>query len=101
MKEWNKKFYQSKQWRNCRKSYLITQNYICERCGEIAKIVHHKTYLTPENITDPSITLAHDNLEALCQPCHNTETFGNPKAQRYAFDAAGNMTRPPDPTAAP
>ena len=95
MKEWNKDFYQSRLWQECRESYLITQNYICERCGEIAKIVHHKTLLTPENTHDPHITLAHENLEALCQTCHNAEHHGKPKAQRYAFDEAGNVVHSP------
>jgi 5-methylcytosine-specific restriction endonuclease McrA len=95
MKEWNKTFYQSRAWRECRESYLILQNYICERCGEIAKIVHHKIYLTPINIHDPYITLAHDNLEAVCQDCHNIEHHGQYKPSRYAFDSAGNIILPP------
>lgn len=66
-------FYNTKSWIQCRESYLIKQDYICERCMAPAKIVHHKTYLTPDNINDPSVTLAHDNLEALCQDCHNKE----------------------------
>ena len=95
MQKWNKHFYQSKAWRDCRESYLILQNYICERCGEIAKIVHHKTYLTPKNISCPYLTLGHDNLEALCQDCHNAEHHGKPKAYRYVFDEWGNVLRPP------
>jgi predicted kinase len=35
------------------------------------KEVHHKTFLTPENINDPDITLGWDNLQLLCRPCHN------------------------------
>jgi 5-methylcytosine-specific restriction endonuclease McrA len=96
MKDWNKEFYQSNLWQKCRESYLITQNHICERCGEIAKIVHHKTYLNPANITDLNITLSHENLEALCQTCHNTEHHkAEPKAGRYTFDTAGNIIPPP------
>lgn len=28
-----------------------------------ARLVHHKTHLTPENINDPEIALGEDNLE--------------------------------------
>ena len=35
--------------------------------------MHHKIYLTPQNINDPAVTLAEDNLELLCQDCHNKE----------------------------
>jgi len=73
MKQWAETFYKSKSWKICRESYLKTIHGICERCGGIAKIVHHKTYLTPANITDPYTTLAPANLEAVCQDCHNRE----------------------------
>ena len=96
MKEWSKDFYQSKAWQDCRESFLISRNFICERCGNIAKIVHHKAYITPKNISDPYITLAHDNLEALCQNCHNAEhRKAAPKAARYTFDATGDIVYPP------
>lgn len=52
---------------------MTAQHYLCERCGEPAKIVHHKIWLTPKNIHEQSITLCWDNLEALCQDCHNKE----------------------------
>ena len=51
-------------------------NHLCERClkhGLIvpAKIVHHKIELTPDNITNPDITLNFNNLEAVCRECHS------------------------------
>ncbi|MCL2189825.1 MAG: HNH endonuclease [Defluviitaleaceae bacterium] len=96
MKDWAKSFYQSKAWIKCRKSYLISANYLCERCNEIAVIAHHRIYLTPHNINDPTITLAHSNLEALCQDCHNKEHHKAVRqAGRYAFDEAGNVVQPP------
>lgn len=52
---------------------MMSQNYICERCGETARIVHHKIYITPKNINNPNITLDWNNLEALCIVCHNLE----------------------------
>jgi len=96
MKLWAEKFYSGKLWRDCRESYMITKHGICERCSEIAKVVHHKIYLTPSNINDPFITLAHDNLEALCQDCHNQEHHGRPKADlRYIWNEAGEIVYAP------
>jgi len=89
MKAWAKEFYESSSWRECRAAYLISQHNVCERCGDIAKVVHHKKYLTAKNINDVSITLNWDNLEALCQDCHNKEHHNKPK--RYSFDSDGNI----------
>lgn len=74
--------------------------YLCERCSTpddpvTSKIAHHKTYLTKQNINDPYIALSWDNLEALCQDCHNKEHHRNDKKKRYAFDEAGNLISPP------
>ena len=78
MKEYAKKFYSSKAWKNCRKAYKAYRAGLCERC--LAKglynpgvIVHHKEYITPENITDPNVLLDWSNLELLCRACHNEE----------------------------
>jgi 5-methylcytosine-specific restriction endonuclease McrA len=64
--------------------------------GEVmpAKIAHHRTYLTEKNISDPAIALSWDNLEALCQSCHNDEHHRAPR-KRYSFDEEGNITIPP------
>lgn len=64
MKQWAQKFYLSQNWKDTSAAYLASQNNICERCGEPAKICHHKTYLTRENINDQAIALSWDNLEA-------------------------------------
>lgn len=91
MKAWAKSFYFSKGWADTRDAYLLSQQYICERCGEPAKIVHHKTCLTPDNIQDLYVALGWDNLEALCQDCHNKEHHRNERQGRYSFDAYGNV----------
>ena len=65
MKGWAKGFYLSRAWENTRAAYLMSQDYICERCGEPAKVAHHKRYLTRENVNDAGITLNWDNLEAV------------------------------------
>ena len=62
MKAWAKSFYLSAAWEKTRAAYLMSQDYICERCGPPAKIVHHKRWLNRENINDISVTLCWDNL---------------------------------------
>ena len=49
-KDYAKGFYSSKRWKDTQASYMISQHYICERCGNIARIVHHIKYITPMNI---------------------------------------------------
>jgi len=80
-KPYAKKFYNSKQWINCRASYISTVHGLCERCLEDDKhvpgyIVDHVVEITPSNIDDVEITLNHDNLQYLCLNCHNTKHFG-------------------------
>jgi len=36
-----------------------------------------------------------DNLEYVCEDCHNKEHHRNDKKKRYAFDEAGNLISPP------
>lgn len=91
MKEWAKEFYHSKDWTDTRWAYLIAQHYLCERCGEPAKVVHHKHYLTKRNINNADIALNWDNLEALCQDCHNKEHHAAADTRRYKFDDDGNV----------
>ena len=73
MKAWAEHFYRSTAWERTRGAFMKSKHYLCERCGEAAKICHHKEYLTPKNINDSKITLSWSNLEALCQDCHNKE----------------------------
>lgn len=86
-------FYRCRQWRQLSKAYLLSKYYICERCGKPAVIAHHKKYLTPANVNNPTISLNPSNLEALCMDCHNAEHFGTggATAQGFAFDAEGNL----------
>ena len=93
-KDYSKTFYSSRQWIATQAAYMASKNYICERCGEPAKIVHHKTYINPANITDPEITLSWDNLEALCQDCHNREHSRTAAtAAGLRFDDEGNLVK--------
>jgi len=69
-----KKFYNSAAWRKCREYVLKRDNYLCQRCLrkgiiQAADVVHHKEHLedNPEKALDP------ENLESLCNACHNEE----------------------------
>ncbi len=92
MKEYAKKFYKSRAWLKCREAYISKVHGLCERCSAPGKIVHHKSYITPTNINDPSITLSHDNLELLCQTCHNVEHHASEAIEKgLRFDEQGNV----------
>ncbi|MCH4281898.1 MAG: HNH endonuclease [Solobacterium sp.] len=88
-------FYKTKQWTRTRDAYMKSRNGICERCGEPARIVHHKVWINASNINDPSITLGWDNLEALCQTCHNEEHHGSADRIKndLEFDEDGNVIK--------
>ncbi|MGN5893799.1 HNH endonuclease [Staphylococcus simulans] len=87
-------FYKSAKWIKCRDSYMASQHYICERCGGLASICHHKVYLNAENYKNPHISLNHDHLEALCQTCHNQEHFGGQVIGKgLQFDGEGNIIK--------
>lgn len=95
MRSIEKTFYNSAAWIKCRELYLQTNGRFCERClakgiYEPARVVHHKIHLNKENEHDPSITLNFDNLEALCQDCHNNEHFGD-HDKRYKVDELGRL----------
>lgn len=90
-----KRFYKSRAWQKCRAAYISKVGGLCERC--LARgyyvpgyIVHHKEYIDLENITDPNILLSFDNLEYLCERCHNQEHHGEKK--RYIINADGSVT---------
>lgn len=94
MEKYAEAFYKSRTWRKCRASYLASVCGLCERClraGRItpAEVVHHRIYISPENINKPEITLNFANLEALCWACHEQEHKGRQK--RYMVDAEGHV----------
>lgn len=88
-------FYHSRAWRKLSKAFLMSKNYICERCGQPAEIAHHKHRLTAANLLDPDISQNPANLEALCMNCHNAEHFGQggATAAGLAFDENGNIMK--------
>ena len=84
----NNRFYKTAAWVRMREAYIKSVGGLCEEClrqglyvpGEI---VHHKEHLTPENVTDPEVSLGSDNLELLCRSCHK-RLHGN--GRRYDVD---------------
>lgn len=94
-KDYAKRFYTSEQWAAVRAAYLTRVFNQCERCGAPAKIVHHKKYITADNIKDPKITLDFKNLEALCQDCHNKQHItGAFRTRRYRIGKNGEVIPP-------
>lgn len=94
----SKRFYNSKAWKHCRRGYINSVGGLCERCFKVGKYVvgeevHHKKYLSPDNINDPMITLSWSNLELLCASCHSVEHMSKHTALRddVMFDINGNL----------
>ena len=56
-----------------------------------AVIIHHKEYITNLNYEDDNVFFNIDNLEGLCQDCHNKEHFKN--EQEYIFDENGDLVK--------
>ena len=99
-RDFSRSFYHSREWKRAREAYFRRARGLCERCmarGRLTpgEIVHHKVHLTPENVGDPSVSLAFDNLELLCRDCHaaeHPEIYGNPRQEpRVGFDENGDL----------
>lgn len=90
----SERFYRTRKWEKCRNGYMSSQHYICERCGGLATICHHKVWLNESNVNDPMVTYNWDLLEALCTDCHNKEHFGSRAvADGLQFDEKGNLIK--------
>lgn len=88
-------FYASTAWKNARTAYRKQAGRMCERClVKPGEIVHHKTALNPQNITNPKTALGFDNLELVCRDCHAT---AHGRMKRYRVDTMGRVrfTSPP------
>jgi len=87
-------FYNSHKWRKLSKLFLQSKHYICERCGGVGEIAHHKIYLDKFNVRNPKIALNIELLECLCLTCHNSEHGGERNTATAAgigFDGEGNV----------
>lgn len=101
MREFSSKFYKSALWRKCRQQYIdsriIIDGGLCETChSRLGYIVHHKTWITPENINDPNVTLNQDNLKYDCLVCHNKESEKE-EQPKYIFTDNGDVVKFPSP----
>ena len=90
-----KTFYNSKEWQSTRDLYIKSVGGLCEDClakgiYKPGKVVHHIVHLSEGNIDNPEIALNPKNLRLVCQDCHAEEHAAGP-AQRYCFDADGNV----------
>ena len=103
MKDYARKLYSSKAWKNTRAAYAKSRRGLCERClsaGLIkpGEIVHHRRHITAANVDDPAISLCWDNLELVCRECHaaiheqDIRGGGKSKKKRYKIDADGTVT---------
>ena len=87
--------YKGPRWKKTRKQKLLVDPF-CERCLKkgiytAAKIVHHKEYITDKNYMLDEVFYNIDNLESLCQPCHNEDHFS--EEDDYIFDDDGNVIK--------
>lgn len=100
-KDFAKAFYKSKAWQDARDYALMRDVYLCSRCGRLAEEVHHIIRLTPQNISDPAVTINPDNLECLCRECHQAEHANDRNGRepdftdKYVFTADGLLVRRP------
>lgn len=95
---WKRRFYRSKAWQECRQIVIDRQFGICADCienGDVTPIdeIHHLTFLTEDNVGDPSVSLNPDKCVGLCTNCHNKRHErgfkGKSSAPRVWFDENG------------
>ena len=92
MKEWARWFYLSKAWRRARAAKIEETFGLCELCSKPAEIVHHKIWLTPNNINDYDISLNPENLMCVCRDCHAVIHGSTPATtDGLRFDEQGNV----------
>ncbi len=91
-KDYSKKFYNSSAWKKLSEYIRVSRNFTCEECGEYGSQVHHKIEITPDNINDTSITLNEDNLQLLCEECHNKKRLKETDVNDgLRFDSNGDL----------
>lgn len=85
------RFYRSDTWKIARAIKIASVCGVCEKCGAIGTEVHHIIHLTPENVSDPSISTNQENLMLLCNECHNKEHGRFEGKSKYIFDVDGDL----------
>jgi len=99
---WAMALYQSRQWRELRQALIIERGLHCQLCGRMVShpsnlIGDHIEELTPDNVNNPAISLNPDNVQLICEDCHNQKhkRFGyNTKAAYivYGSPCSGKTT---------
>ena len=83
---WNSlsEFYTSRQWSEFRRQLILERGQVCEHCGQpilnpYDLILHHKIFLTEENVNDYEISLNPLHIQIVHHRCHNEihERFGS------------------------
>ena len=74
--DWAKKVYNSQAWIDLRKTLIAERGSRCEHCGRVIPdtkdvIADHIVELTPDNVSDPMLSLNQNNVQLLCLDCHN------------------------------
>lgn len=95
MQSWAEAFYKSQAWKSIREIAMQRDAYLCVDCAKTGRIipaeeVHHIVPLTPENVTDPNITLNLENLVSVCRECHKKRHGA--RQRRYTVDELGRVT---------
>ena len=85
------RFYRSDTWKMARAIKIASAGGCCEVCGNVGTEVHHIIHLTPQNVSDPNISINQSNLKLLCNSCHNKEHGRFEGKAEYSFDADGNL----------
>lgn len=89
-------FYCSKAYLSLAQSCKIKSGGRCARCGGIFDIPtlrpHHIIELTLDNIDDVNITLNPNNIEVLCEDCHNAKhnRYGHTVGQKHVYVVHGS-----------
>lgn len=71
-------FYSTKKWIETRDMIKKRDKMICQSCHQPIfgrYIVDHIKPITVDNMNDWNIAYNPDNLQLLCQDCHNKKTF--------------------------
>ena len=85
------RFYRSDAWKIARAIKIANVCGVCEECGAVGTEVHHIIHLTPQNVSDPNISINQSNLKLLCSKCHNLQHNRFEGRAQYTFDADGNL----------
>ena len=83
---WAMALYQSRQWRELRQALIIERGLHCQLCGRLVShpsnlIGDHIEEITPDNVNNPAISLNPDNVQLICEDCHNR------KHKRFGYNA--------------